>query len=188
MRTPAEGLKDEFTKPGRKKNRMNTGAKASVCAVISNGRIVLCHYLPKTWNGQAAADLYANITFKTLQRVPGKKRAYILIEDNDPTGYKSSKAKVSKASLGIKVHVFPRYSPDISPLDFSVWKVVEAKVLANCPKRVETVVEYKARMRLTALRVQRVVVFTAVGALAKRVRQLKDVKGGNIPRNWMDCV
>ena len=55
LRTPAEGLKNEFTKPGRKKNRMNTGARANVCAGVSNGRIVLWHYLPKSWTGQAAA-------------------------------------------------------------------------------------------------------------------------------------
>ena len=183
LRTPAEGLKDEFTKPGRKKNRMNTGAKASVCAGISNGRIVLWHYLPKTWNGQAAADLYTNTILKTLQRVRGKKRSYILIEDNDPTGYKSSKAKVAKAALGIKAHVFPRYSPDINPLDFSLWKAVEAKVLANCPEHVETVSEYKTRMRLTALRMPRTVVANAVSTMAKRIRQLKDAKGGNIPRD-----
>ena len=32
LRTPAEGIKDEFTKPCRKKNRMSTGARASVAS------------------------------------------------------------------------------------------------------------------------------------------------------------
>ena len=41
LRTPAEGNLPHLTKPGRKKNRMNTGAFATVCAGISGGRIVL---------------------------------------------------------------------------------------------------------------------------------------------------
>ena len=35
LRTPSGGLQQEFAKPGRKKNRMNTGGRASVCAGIS---------------------------------------------------------------------------------------------------------------------------------------------------------
>ncbi len=135
LRTPAEGLKKEFTKPGRKKNRMNTGAKASVCAGISNGRIVLWHYLPKKWNGAEAAKLYREVISPTLKRVRGLKRSHRLLEDSDPTGHKSNKAKAAKVEKNIKTHVFPRYSPDINPLDFSLWQAVEAKLLANTPRR-----------------------------------------------------
>ena len=58
LRTPAEGVQPEMTKPGRKKNRMNTGAVAKVCAGISNGRIVMWEYLAKRWTGEEAAKLY----------------------------------------------------------------------------------------------------------------------------------
>ena len=58
LRTPAEGSLPHLTKPGRKKNRMNTGAFATVCAGISGGRIVLLEYLAKVWNGAAASHLY----------------------------------------------------------------------------------------------------------------------------------
>ncbi len=181
MRTPAEGLKKEFTKPGRKKNRMNTGAKASVCAGISNGRIVLWHYLPKKWNGEEAAKLYREVISPTLKRVRGLKRSHRLLEDNDPTGYKSNKAKAAKVETNIKTHVFPRYSPDINPLDFSIGQAVETKMLANTPKEVETVAAYKQRLRSTALRVPRAVVSEAVNKMAVRIRELKAAKGGNIP-------
>ena len=49
---------DCFTKPGRKKNRYNTGGSASVCGGISGGRIVLWHYLPMKWNAREAVTLY----------------------------------------------------------------------------------------------------------------------------------
>jgi hypothetical protein len=60
LRTPAEGLQPEMTKPNRKKNRMNTGGFANVLAGISNSRIVLWEYLPKRWREemrQLSADL-----------------------------------------------------------------------------------------------------------------------------------
>ena len=92
IRTPAEGSMPQYTKPNRKKNRLNTGAAANVCAGVSKGRIVLWEYLPEKWNGQAAADLYKHVIKKTLKRMHGQKRTYVVFEDNDPTGYKSSKA------------------------------------------------------------------------------------------------
>ncbi len=181
LRTPAEGIKNKFTKPGRKNNRMNTGAKASVCAGISNGRIVLWHYLKKTWNGEAAAELYNDVIYPTLKRVRGLKRWYRLLEDNDPTGYKSNAAKTAKRETNIKALVFPRYSPDINPLDFSIWHAVEAKMMASTPKKIETVAEYKKRLRLTALRLPRAEVTKAVGKMSSKIRELKDARGGNIP-------
>ena len=68
LRTPAEGLQAECTKPGRKKNKINTGAVAKVCAGLSNGRVVLWEYLPKTWNGSEAASLYKGAILKASVR------------------------------------------------------------------------------------------------------------------------
>ena len=44
LRTPSEGSLPYCTKPDRRKNRLNTGAQASVCAGISNGKVVLWEY------------------------------------------------------------------------------------------------------------------------------------------------
>ena len=157
--------------------------RANVCAEVSNGRGVLWHYLPKSWTGQVAADLYRDVIFPTLKRVRGVKRSYRILEDNDPTGYKSNLAKRAKAEKRIQAHVFPRYSPDINPLDFSLWQAVTQRMVQNTPKKLETVVEYKARLRSTALRLPRAVVSKAVNNMAARIRQVKDAKGGNIPRD-----
>ena len=76
LRTRSEGLQPGFTKPTAKKNRINPGASVNVCAGIFNGRIVLWHYLPARWNGQAAADLYQGRIIRTLRRCLGEKRSY----------------------------------------------------------------------------------------------------------------
>ena len=44
LRLPSEGLQEELTKPCKKKNRMNPGGSVSVCAGVSNCRIVLWEY------------------------------------------------------------------------------------------------------------------------------------------------
>ena len=154
LRTPGEGALPEFTRPGRKKNRMYTGGSASVCAGISNGRIVLWHYFPRMWNGQVPADLYAGPIFDALRKARGEKKQYLVLEDNDPTGYKSGKAVAAKARLHIKAMMFPRYSPDLNPLDYSLWHEIEQRMVQRQPAKVETVEGYQKRLRLVALRLE----------------------------------
>ena len=91
-----------MTKPGWKKNRMNTSAIAKVCTGISNGRIVMWENLPKRWGGDEAAKLYKRAVTKTLQRYRGTKKRYLLFEDNDPSGYTSQNGLAAKASLGMR--------------------------------------------------------------------------------------
>ena len=183
LRTPGEGTLPEFTRPGRKKNRMYTGVSASACAGISNGRIVLWHYLPTRWNGQVVADLYAGPIADALRKARGDKRQYLVLEDNDPTGYKSGKAVAAKERLHIKAMMFPRYSPDLNPLDYSLWHEIERRMVQRKPAKVETVEAYKKRLRLVALRLPRRVVLKAVGALPRRIKAVIEAKGNSIPRD-----
>ena len=169
--------------PGRKKNRMNTGAVAKVCAGISNGRIVMWEYLPKRWTGEEAAKLYKGAILKTLQKQRGVKRKYLVFEDNDPTGYKSGRGKLAKAESGIEAIPMPVHSPDLNPLDFCLWDEVSARMVAGAPKHVETVCEYKKRLRLTALRLSPTVVAKAVQAMPARMRAVVVAKGYAIKKD-----
>lgn len=54
-------------------------------------------------------------------------------EDNDPSGYKSKKALDAKDSLGITALDFPRYSPDLNPMDFFLWEEVERRMAKSAP-------------------------------------------------------
>ena len=62
----------------------------------------------------------------------------MLAEDNDPSGYKSGKGNQAKRDLRIKTVEWPRYSPDLNPLDFSFWKQLNRRMDANAPKGFES--------------------------------------------------
>ena len=181
LRARGEGLEAGFTKP-RKSNKVNPGASVNVCAGIIQNRIKLWHYLPRKWNGDAAAELYRGPVIQTLRRTLGKKRAYTIMEDNDPTGYKSNKAKLAKKELNIHPIEFPRYSPDLMPLDYSIWKAIEDKMAASVVKK-ETVDEFKKRLRRTAMNLPTSLIRKAVEAMPKRAAAVAKAGGGDVPRD-----
>ena len=182
LRKPSEGLKKGFTKPNIKKHNVNTGATLSVCAAIIGGRVRVWQYLPKTWCAQAAVDLYKGVIAPALLKHRGKKRSYIVLEDNDPTGYKSNAAKQAKKELNIKPVDFPAYSPDLDPLDFSLWTEVRDRMDQKTVKN-ETAMQYSARLRRTALSIPEPVVRKMLGAMKARAQSIYDHNGGHIPRD-----
>ena len=180
LRTRAEGLKPGFTKPNCRKHRSNPGSCVNVCAGISNGKIKLWQELPATWNGQAAEDLYRGPLATTLVAQRGRKRRYMILEDNDPTGYKCGKATAAKKELHIEPVRFPKYSPDLNPLDFYVWSEIERRVLAKPVARVESAKKYKARLRRVALSLPKEAITKALAAVRKRAAAVVAAKGGYV--------
>ena len=147
LRKRSEGLKKGYTKPSVKRHRVNTGGRVNVCAGIIGGKVRVWHYLPRRWCGAVAEDVYRNVVAPALRKHCGHKRKYTILEDNDPTGYKSGKAITAKAELGSEPIEFPTYSPDLNPLDFALWSEIEARMTKNQPKH-ETHARYKARLWL----------------------------------------
>ena len=182
LRTPSEGLEKHFTKPGVKRHRKNTGGSVNVCAGISNCRLVLWEYHTK-WNGQVAADMYKGPIINTLKRVRGAKPSYLIAEDNDPIGYKSGKRIAEKRQLKINTVTWPRYSPDLMPLDFCLWEDINDRMEMNAPKGYESAVAYKTRLRREALRTSTSIVRKAVEAMRKRAKQIWEAKGKDIARD-----
>ena len=99
LRTRSEGNSKEFTKPKGNKNRVNPGARVNVAAVIINNRVKVWHYLPRRWCGAAASDLYKDVVYPAMRKCRGAKATYRIVEDNDPTGYKSGAAMETKKAL-----------------------------------------------------------------------------------------
>ena len=64
----------------------------------------------------------------------GAKPSYLLAEDNDPTGYKSGLTMAEKRRLGLRTIQWPRYSPDLMPLDFCSWSEISKREAAEAPK------------------------------------------------------
>ena len=108
------GLKRAFTKTDKRKHRVNIGPNVKLCAAIIGGKVRVWHYLPKTWNQATAAELYKKVLAPALRRSRGAKRSYMLLEDNDPTGFKATAAVNAKARLNICPIEFPAYSPDMN--------------------------------------------------------------------------
>ena len=171
LRTRSEGLKQNYTKPNPKKHRVNPGCSLSVCAGIINCRVKLWHYLPQSrWNGEIAAATHSGPILRALRRYRGAKRLYKVLEDNDPTGYKSNVAKRMKESLSIEPMEFPRISPDLNPMDFWLWAEVERRMEKNAPSRLETMAQCKARLRRTAFAIPESEVKKAVEDMKARAQ------------------
>ena len=107
----------------------NPGASVKICAGIMGGQVKLWHQLPQQWNRKIAADLYRGPIKTTVTANSGGKRRYTLLEGNDPTGYKSRKGKAAKDEVGLCPLRFPKYSPDLNPLDFFIWSEIERRAL-----------------------------------------------------------
>jgi hypothetical protein len=182
LRTPGEGLKPNFTKPSRKKNRMYCPV-VSLCAGIANNKVVLWTYLPKTWNGEAAAALFKGPVLKALKQNNPTKTRFRIIEDNDPTGYNSKKAIAAKTESHITSVGLPRYSPDLNPLDFFLWSEVERRMAKHPEKPNETMAGFKARLRRTAMNIPSSVIGKAVASMKKRAKAIFDAKGHDIARD-----
>ena len=101
----------------------NTGAKsATVTCAIGNGKVLLWHVTVGKWNGAAAERMYSGPLRQALEKgYPNARGCWRVMEDNDPTGYKSSKGMAAKAATGIATLDLPKRSPDLNSLDFSLW-------------------------------------------------------------------
>jgi len=183
-RTKAEGVKPGFTKPNTKKHRVNPGGKVDVCAGIINSKIRLWHYLPKTnWCGAAAADLYRGPVISALKKHAGTKTSYVIMEDNDPTGFKSNAGLKAKKDLKIRAMEFPKHSPDLMPLDFFVWAEVDRRMALQTSPKNETADQYKARLKRTAMAIPQAVIRKAIMAIKTRAEAVVQANGGDIPRD-----
>ena len=182
LRTRQEGRKPGFTKPNQKRNKVNPGGTVNVCAAIIGGRVRVWHYLPRTWNGQTAADLYEHTLAPALATHRGEKAKYVIVEDNDPTGYKSKKAEEVKRNTGIEAIAWPRYSPDLNPLDFYVWHAVEQKALQSLSGPT-TMAAYKRKLRRLAFALPEAEVRQAVESIRRRAKAVYDASGGDIVRD-----
>lgn len=183
LRTPSEGLKKGFTKPNTKKHHVNTGGHVNVCAGIIGCKVRIWHYLPPRWSGEAAENLYRNVVHKALRKHHPGKRKYIILEDNDPTGYKSNRARKAKVELGIVPLPFPTYSPDLNPLDYALWDEVDRRMQKPGARGQESAGQYMARLRRTALSIPQVIIKKMLSDMKLRTESVYVNHGGHIPRD-----
>ncbi|CAK0823042.1 unnamed protein product [Prorocentrum cordatum] len=181
LRTKAEGVLKPFTKPKGNQNRVNPGAKVHVAAAIVNNKVRVWHYLPTLWCADAACDFYAGVLAPALRRCRKGRRAFRILEDNDPTGYKSKKAVDCKRGLKITPIKFPKYSPDLNPLDYFLWAEVNRRMAEQSAPANESQSAYKARLRRVAMGIPKGVIRAAVAKMKTKAAEVVVAEGGRIP-------
>ena len=118
-----------------------------------------------------------------LKRIRGSKRRYNSLEDNDPTGFKAQVSKDTKAELKIQPIEFPTYSPDINPLDYALWTEVERRMSKQVPPRIESMADFKCRLRRTAMNIPKAVICKMLRGMKRRMQSIYDAGGGHIARD-----
>ena len=138
--------------------------------------------------------MYAGPLEKAMKKAfPGRgERALgIVLEDNDPAGYKSNLATKTKEECRIQTLDLPPRSPDFNVLDYSLWHAINEKMRdqeANFPAdKKETAEEFKQRLRRTALTLPASVVMSAVQDMKRRLGLLHEARGKLI-NEWCQAL
>ena len=161
-----------------------------VTYALGAGRVLMWHVVDGQWNGRAAERMYKGPLRRALLKAhPNARGPFRVLEDNDPTGYKSGLGGSAKAEAGIQAFNMPKRSPDLNPLDFSFWKQVNKRMRAqerSWPKsKQETRAQYIARLRRTAMSMPSEYVTKIIGALRRRCQLVVDYKGGHFPEGGL---
>jgi len=94
------GLGERFAKGHVKPNpkmKYSSGVRGvKVLAGVGNGKVLLWQFVESPWSGKVAADMYTGPMLKALKKAYPGKRSFSVLEDNDPSGFKSSKGVAAK--------------------------------------------------------------------------------------------
>ena len=71
---------------------------------------------------------------------------------------------------------WPPNSPDLNPLDYGIWGILEAEVYRNPPKSLEAL---KRRIQQTWDQLQITIVNNCIDSFKKRLRKCIDAKGAH---------
>lgn len=184
-RKAGQGLSKGYTKP-LTKTKFNTGAKGvKVLAGVGNGRVLLWEYLDgKQWSAKTAADFYKGPIAKKLRAVFPGRAAFKVLEDNDPSGFKTKLGQKAKDEAKISSFDIPKRSPCLNVCDYFLWSAVNRRMREQerpwpASKR-ETREDFLKRLRRTALATPPATVRAAVGDMKRRCTRLLAANGGNI--------
>ena len=181
-RSAGKSLEKQHVKAGRGL-RQNTGARGVLVAGgVGAGCVLLWSVIEDTWCAPRAAELYSGPVKKCLREAYPAKRAWSILEDNDPAGYKAKLARDAKAAAKITPIEFPKHSPDLNVMDFFVWSEIEKRLRGQerswPADRKETRPGFIRRLRRVARSLTADLLDKAVGDLARRTEALHRAKGG----------
>ena len=133
------------------------------------------------WNSKAAVDMYEKALSKKLQQVWPGKRSWNVLEDNDPTGFRSNAAVRAKVAMKIQTFRIPPRNPDLSVLDYAIWPEINKRMRKqelHWPRtKRDNRAEYLARLRRTALRLPKQFIDASIGNMRRRCQRVSDAGG-----------
>jgi hypothetical protein len=194
FRKKGAGLAKGHVKP-RKDLKVNFGIPSvQVAVAITAKKVLMCHVVKGKWCGTAAAKMYSNSLAPALRKAYPHQRKFKVLEDNDPTGYKSKAGEVAKKNAKIEVFELPKRSPDLNPLDYGFWSAVNRRLRlqeAKFPKtKCETRKQFISRLRGVVLRIPKAVLTPMVRSMKWRCIAVKKAKGGHFeesPKKAKGC-
>ena len=84
-------------------------------------------------------------------------------------------------SLKMTAVPFPKYSPDLNPLDYFVWAEVNRRMESQSVPANESQIAYKSRLRRTALGIPASTIRAVVGKMKAKAAEVVERKGCRIP-------
>ena len=182
-RSLGQGL-DEGYVLAPKELKYNPGPKSiRIAAGVGNGRVLLWTEIKGRWNGQAAADFYKGPMLQVLKRTWPRRRSFLVLEDNDPSGFKSRKGVAAKLQAKVQILEIPKRSPDLNICDYALWKQVTRTMRKQERRwptsRRETRAQYVARLARAARGLKKSFVVKAIGDMKRRCQRLYNSKGGH---------
>ncbi|CAK0810352.1 unnamed protein product [Prorocentrum cordatum] len=179
-RAKGKGLAKGHVKP-RRSLKVTFGKGVNVAVAISAKKVLMCHVVPKQWNAAEASTMYSKSLSPALRRAYSGKTRFLVLEDNDPSGYKSKSAVQTKVAHAIEVLPFPKRSPDINPLDYGFWDCVNRRLRKQeatySSTKKETRAQFVARLKRTIQRVPEAILTPLVKSMGRRCKALQRAKG-----------
>ena len=184
-RKPGQGLQAPYVKPKKHLKAYPGTPGVMVLGGVGKGKVLTWENIDgQRWNSALAAKMYKETIGPQLRKTYRARGPWTVLEDNDPTGFKSNAGKAAKADANIQVLVIPTRSPDLNVLDYFLWASVNQRMRAqecrwSSAKR-ETRKAFLRRLRKTAMETPTRQLLAAVRDMRRRCQLIWKAGGGHI--------
>ena len=93
------------------------------------------------------------------------------------TGHAGGPELVAGPQVGIKAMTLPPRTPSLMPLDYAIWKAIDAKVLETSPSGTETKAAFLERLRRCAKSLPSGFVKRQIARMKSNVKAIVDAQG-----------
>ena len=176
LRKAREGTARGMTKPRGQHSFLGMPSIA-ITAAVAKDRVILWHENRSNWNGATAAEMYKGPLIQSLRRTWGPRASYTIVEDGDRKGNQSTKGIAAKQKVGIKAMTLPPRTPSLMPLDYAIWKAIDAKVVDTSPRGTETKAAFLERLRRCAKSLPSGFVKRQIARMKANVKAIVDAQG-----------